>query len=145
MLLYGDDGNPTTVRGEVLRLRSLIGSDVLRTRPYRLDATVDTDFGTVRRALAAGKPAEALRACAGPLLPRSDAPRSARSATPSWPACAGPCWRPTRRTCWPTTPQHPLGRDDLEVHDRLLDCMAPHDRRRPHFAAHRDRLLAADA
>ena len=41
--------------------------------------------------------------------------------------------------------QHPLGRDDLEVHDQLLDGMPPHDRRRPHFAAHRDRLLAADA
>ena len=41
--------------------------------------------------------------------------------------------------------EHPLGRDDLEVHDRLLDGMPPHDRRRPHFAAHRDRLLAADA
>ena len=40
---------------------------------------------------------------------------------------------------------HPLGRDDLEVHDRLLDRMGPHDRRRPHFAAHHDRLLAADA
>ncbi|HEX8520484.1 MAG TPA: GAF domain-containing protein, partial [Pseudonocardia sp.] len=45
LLLYGDGGNPTTVRGEVLRLRSLIGADVLRTRPYRLDADVDTDFG----------------------------------------------------------------------------------------------------
>ena len=72
--LYGDDGNPTTVRGEVLRLRGLIGAEVLRTRPYRLDAVVDTDFGATRRALRAGQVAEALRACAGPLLPRSDAP-----------------------------------------------------------------------
>ena len=72
--LYGDDGNPTTVRGEVLRLRGLIGADVLRTRPYRLDAVVDTDFGAARRALRSGQVAEALRACAGPLLPRSDAP-----------------------------------------------------------------------
>ena len=74
LLLYGDDGNPTTVRGEVLRLRGLIGADVLRTRPYRLDAVVDTDFGAIRRALRSGQAAEALRACAGPLLPRSDAP-----------------------------------------------------------------------
>ena len=72
--LYGDDGNPTTVRGEVLRLRGLIGADVLRTRPYRLDAVVDTDFDATRRALRSGQVAEALRACAGPLLPRSDAP-----------------------------------------------------------------------
>ena len=35
LLLYGEEGNPTTVRGEVLRLRGLIGSVVLRTRPYR--------------------------------------------------------------------------------------------------------------
>jgi hypothetical protein len=40
---------------------------------------------------------------------------------------------------------HPLGRDDLEVHDRLLDRMPPSDRRHPHFSAHRDRLLAAGA
>src|SRR3954454_5825215 len=74
MLLYGDDGIPTTLRGELLRLLSLIGSDALRTRPYRLYADVDTDFGAGRRALVAGQVAEALRACAGPLLPRSDAP-----------------------------------------------------------------------
>ena len=78
--LYGDDGNPTTVRGEVLRLRGLIGAEVLRTRPYRLDAVVDTDFGAARRALHAGQVAEALRACAGPLLPRSDAPGDPRTA-----------------------------------------------------------------
>jgi GAF domain len=143
LLLYGDDGNPTTVRGEVLRLRSLIGADVLRTRPYRLDATVDTDFGTVRRALRNGRPAEALRVCAGPLLPRSDAPeiREERDGL-----CAG-----LRRAVLAADEtdllvdfaRHPLGRDDLAVHDRLLELLDPHDRRRPAFAAHRDRLLAA--
>jgi len=35
-----------------------------------------------------------------------------------------------------------LGRDDLAVHDRLLELMGPHDRRRPALATHRDRLLA---
>jgi hypothetical protein len=38
--------------------------------------------------------------------------------------------------------RHPLGRDDLEVHDRVMDLLGPHDRRRPALAAHRDRLLA---
>jgi GAF domain-containing protein len=142
LLLYGDDGNPTTARGEVLRLRSLIGADVLRTRPYRLDAEVDTDFGAVRRALTAGRPAEALRACAGLLLPRSDAPeiREERDTL-----CVG-----LRRAVLAADEAdlladyaaHPLGRDDLEVHDRLLELMAPHDRRRPALAVHRDRLLA---
>jgi len=39
--------------------------------------------------------------------------------------------------------RHPLGRDDLAVHDRLLELMGPHDRRRPALGAHRDRLVAA--
>ena len=107
MLLYGDDGNPTTVRGEVLRLRTLIGSDVLRTRPYRLDASVDTDFGTVRRALAAGKPAEALRACAGLLLPRSDAPEIREERDALVVGLRRAVLAGTRRTCWPTTPPTP--------------------------------------
>jgi hypothetical protein len=141
--LYGEDGNPTTVRGEILRLRSVIGADVLRTRPYRLEADVDTDFGAVRRALRSGRSGAALRACAGPLLPRSDAPeiREERDGL-----CAG-----LRRAVLAADEtdllvdfaRHPLGRDDLAVHDRLLELLDPHDRRRPAFAAHRDRLLAA--
>jgi hypothetical protein len=143
LLLYGDDGNPTTVRGEVLRLRSLIGADVLRTRPYRLDATVDTDFGTVRRALAAGQPVEALRACAGPLLPRSDAPevREERDALAA--GLRRAVLAADETDLLADFARHPLGRDDLAVHDRLLELLGPHDRRRPPFAAHRDRLLAA--
>jgi hypothetical protein len=143
LLLYGDAGNPTTVRGEVLRLRSVIGSEVLRTRPYRLDADVDTDFGALRRALAAGRTADALRACAGPLLPHSDAPeiREERDAL-----CAA-----LRRAVLAADDtdllvdfaRHALGRDDLAVHDRLLELMDAHDRRRPALAAHRDRLVTA--
>jgi len=142
MLLYGDDGNPTTVRGEVLRLRGLIGADVLRTRPYRLDAVVDTDFDATRRALRSGQVAEALRACAGPLLPRSDAPeiRELRDEL-----AAG-----LRRAVLDSDDvellaafaTHPLGADDLETHDRLVEELPPHDPRRPGFAARLTRLLA---
>ena len=140
--LYGEDGNPTTVRGEILRLRGVIGSDVLRTRPYRLDADVDSDFGTVRRALRAGQTAEALRVGGGPLLPRSDAPeirdlRDELEAT-------------LRRDVLGSDDvdllaafaEHPLGRDDLEVHDRLLDLLPADDRRRPAVATRHARLLA---
>jgi GAF domain len=139
--LYGDDGNPTTVRGEVLRLRGLIGADVLRTRPYRLDAVVDTDFGATRRALRGGQVAEALRACAGPLLPRSDAPeiRELRDEL-----AAG-----LRRAVLDSDDiellaafaVHPLGDGDLETHDRLVEELPPHDPRRPGFAARLTRLL----
>ena len=142
LLLYGDDGNPTTVRGEVLRLRSLIGSDVLRTRPYRLDADVDTDFGAVRRALAAGLAADALRACAGPLLPRSDAPEIREERDALCVGLRGAVLAADETDLLVDYARHPLGRDDLAAHDRLLQLMAPHDRRRPALAAHRDRLLA---
>jgi hypothetical protein len=142
--LYGEDGNPTTVRGEVLRLRQMIGADVLRTRPYRLDADVDTDFGAVRRALQAGQAAEALRAGGGPLLPRSDAPeiRDLRDEL-----AVG-----LRRDVLATDDvelllafaRHPLGRDDLEVHDRLLELLPADDRRRPAVATRHTRLLTDD-
>ncbi|OLT21601.1 transcriptional regulator [Pseudonocardia sp. CNS-139] len=140
--LYGADGNPTTVRGEILRLRALIGSDVLHTRPYRLAATVDTDFQTVRRALRERRPAEALRACGGPLLPRSDAPaiRDLRDELE-----AG-----LRRAVLGTGDAdllaefvaHPLGRGDIEAHDRLLDVLPPNDSRRPEIRTRLRRLLA---
>lgn len=142
--LYGDDGNPTTVRGEILRLRNLIGADVLRTRPYRLDAEVETDFGTVRRALRDGRVADALTICGGPLLPRSDAPeiREVRDEIE-----AG-----LRRAVLDSDdPEllvalagHPLGREDLEVLDRLVEVLPHRDRRRPEFTARRARLLAQD-
>lgn len=140
--LYGDDGNPTTVRGEILRLRNLIGADVLRTRPYRLDAEVDTDFGTVRRALREDRARDALRGCRGPLLPRSDAPeiREVRDEID-----AG-----LRRAVLDADDTellaglagHPLGREDLEVLDRLVERLGDRDRRRPEFTARRARLLA---
>jgi GAF domain len=144
VLLYGDDGNPTTVRGEVLRLRSLIGADVLRTRPYRLDATVDTDFGAVRRALASVRPAEALRACAGPLLPRSDAPEIREERDALAVGLRRAVLAADDAELLAAFARHPLGRDDLAVHDRLLELIGPHDPRHPPVAAHRDRLLARD-
>ncbi len=141
LLLYGDAGNPTTVRGEILRLRGLIGAEVLRTRPYRLDAAIDSDFESVRKALRGGRPGHALRLCGGPLLPRSDAPeiRELRDELE-----AG-----LRRAVLDTDDAdllvnfatHPLGRTDLEVHDRLVELLAPGDRRRPEIVSRRARLL----
>jgi hypothetical protein len=142
LLLYGDDGNQTTVRGEIHRLRTLLGTDVLRTRPYRLDAVVDTDFGTVRRALREGRVAEALRACAGPLLPRSDAPeiRGARHELEVG----------LRRAVLDSHDVelvhryagHPLGRDDLEAHELLVALLPTGDARRAVAQSRVARLMA---
>ncbi|MFD5830272.1 transcriptional regulator [Lentzea sp. NPDC060358] len=73
LLLYGERGNPTTVRAELHRLRAHLGA-VLLTRPYRLDAVVRGDFLDVRTALRTGDAAGATRHYGGELLARSDAP-----------------------------------------------------------------------
>jgi hypothetical protein len=141
-LLYGDDGNQTTVRGEIHRLRASIGADVLKTRPYRLDATVDTDFGAVRRALESGRVADAIRACAGPLLPRSDAPeiRAVRDELEA--ALRRAVLDSDDVDLLHTFGAHPLGRDDLEVHERLADLLPAGDPRRSVAESRVARLLA---
>jgi hypothetical protein len=134
LLLYGEEGNPTTVRGEILRLRGLIGAHVLRTRPYRLTAVVDTDFQATRRAIRARRPADALRACAGPLLPRSDAPaiRDLRDELEA--GLRGVVLESDDVDLLAEFAAHPLGRDDLELHDRLLTLLPPSDPRRAQIA-----------
>jgi hypothetical protein len=142
LLLYGDDGNPTTVRGEIHRLRNLIGADVLRTRPYRLDATVDADFDAVRRALRAGQPDVAVRACDGPLLPGSDAPEIRAERDGLVAALRRAVLDSDDAGLLATFAEHPLGRADLAVHDRLLELLGPADRRRPEAVSRRARVLA---
>ncbi|MFE5855335.1 GAF domain-containing protein [Streptomyces sp. NPDC056500] len=79
MELYEDESvTPVTLRAELSRLRHLLGRDLLRSRPYRLAALVDTDFGAVTRRLASGTVTGALSAYAGPLLPASMAPAVVR-------------------------------------------------------------------
>jgi GAF domain len=141
LLLYGEEGNPTTVRGEVLRLRGLIGSDVLRTRPYRLAAIVDTDFQAAHRAIRDRRPADALRACAGPLLPRSDAPAIRELRAELEVGLRGIVLESGDVDLLAEFAAHPLGRDDLEVHDRLLALLPPSDPRRGPIAARRCYLL----
>ncbi len=142
LLLYGDEGNPTTVRGEVLRLRTLIGADVLRTRPYRLAATVDTDFQAVRRAIHDGRGADALRSCSGPLLPRSDAPAIRELRDELEVGLRGVVLESDDVDLLAEFAAHPLGRSDLEVHDRLMQRLLPADPRRAQIAARHARLAA---
>jgi len=71
--LYGEEGNPVTIRAEIHRLRAQLG-DVLRAKPYRLECEVDADLLAVRRLLDDGDALTAVRLCRGELLPRSDAP-----------------------------------------------------------------------
>jgi hypothetical protein len=78
VMLYPGDISPATLRAELVRLRSLLGSDVLASRPYRLCSEVTSDWAAVAAQLAAGDVAAALRLYPGPLLPHSEAPEVVR-------------------------------------------------------------------
>ncbi len=65
MLLDDKDLDVVTVRAEVSRLRRVIGSTYIESRPYRLLAPVASDMGDVFDALQAGNLSAALDAYSG--------------------------------------------------------------------------------
>jgi hypothetical protein len=71
--LYGDTGQPGTVRVTVHRLRKLLGPWI-ETEPYRLSMDIDYDVAHVTGLLDRGAIREAVECYEGPLLPRSEAP-----------------------------------------------------------------------
>ncbi|MEW2481489.1 GAF domain-containing protein [Mycobacterium sp. NPDC049093] len=81
MLLDDKDLDVVTVRAEVSRLRRVIGSSYIESRPYRLLAPVASDMGDVYDALQAGNVSAALDAYSGALLPQSVSPAIARLRT----------------------------------------------------------------
>jgi hypothetical protein len=74
LLLYPDDVTSSTPRAELVRLRALLGEELLASRPYRLTCEVQSDWAAVEAQLAAGDVAGAVRLYRGPLLPHSQAP-----------------------------------------------------------------------
>jgi hypothetical protein len=72
--VYPEDVRTSTMRAELTRLRSLLGADLLDSRPYRLRREITGDWCTVEAHLSAGRVADAMRFYRGPLLPQSDAP-----------------------------------------------------------------------
>ncbi|MYW69907.1 GAF domain-containing protein [Streptomyces sp. SID8379] len=77
--LYEDESvTPVTLRAELARLRRVLGTGVLTSRPYRLTVPVESDLDTVERRLGSGSVTAAASAYTGPLLPASQAPAVAR-------------------------------------------------------------------
>ena len=74
ILLYEEDSAGSTMRAELNRIRQFLGDEILGSRPYRLRGHIEADWLSLESQLAAGNTAQALRAFAGPLLPRSIAP-----------------------------------------------------------------------
>ncbi|MCG5215724.1 helix-turn-helix domain-containing protein [Streptosporangium sp. KLBMP 9127] len=71
--LYGDFGNPVTIRAEIHRLRALLGT-AIAAKPYRLTCQIEADFLDLKRLLTVQDPTAVAHAYPGPLLPRSEAP-----------------------------------------------------------------------
>jgi hypothetical protein len=137
--LYGDFGKPMTVRGEMSRLKRLLGS-ALGAEPYRFAVPVDSDLATVRQLLEEGRAADAVSHYPGPMLPRSDAPGvvELRTELEGW----------MRRSVMTTDEVDPLwtwlhtpsGEDDLGAWRRFLAAIPYEDGRRGQAAARLERL-----
>jgi len=72
--LYGEDDHRSSLRGEVTRLRALLGADIVESRPYRLRPDIAADWLETTDDLDAHRVSSAVRRYVGPLLPQSDAP-----------------------------------------------------------------------
>jgi hypothetical protein len=133
--LYGQRGNPVSVRGEVHRLRAHLDPHVLRTQPYRLDARVQADFLDVRTALAAGRVGDAVDSYRGPLLPRSEAPAIRDEREELFAVLRrAVLTRGDTHAMWRLTTAAD-GTDDLELNEHLLRALPTTDPRHALLAA----------
>ncbi len=139
--LYGDDANPVTLRAEMVRLRRLLGPEVLSSRPYRLQTQISSDVTDVDRFLERAAVHAALRHYRGPLLPQSTAPGIERlrwSIEQHVRAALLTTTDPRNLVRWTSTT---WGRDDLEVWERLT-MTAPAGATRERAKSHARRLAA---
>lgn len=73
-LIYPTRVSPATVRAEVNRLRAIVGTEVLESRPYKLRMRISGDWNAIGALLASGDVEGAMRAYRGRLLLRSASP-----------------------------------------------------------------------
>ncbi|MBN6050570.1 GAF domain-containing protein [Nonomuraea sp. RK-328] len=134
--LYGDAGNPVTIRAEIHRLRAQLRGTI-GAKPYQLTSPVEADFLELRHLLAANAPAALARTYKGPLLPRSESPEIRRERDElevQVRACLLLHGSPD--DLW-TYAQTANGRDDLQILERLAESLPFADHR---AAAARARL-----
>jgi hypothetical protein len=127
--LYGDAGQPGTIRVQVHRLRKLLGQWI-DTEPYRLAVDVESDVGRVRGCLDRGAVHDAAEHYTGPLLPHSEAPGVVRErdALEAWMRQAV-LTADDERALWAWV-QSPSGEDDALAWRRLLAQVDHADPRR---------------
>jgi hypothetical protein len=136
--LYGDEGNPTTTRAELHRVRQILG-DRISAKPYRLVGPFSADFLDVREQVLRGNIDDALALYSGPLLPKSGslAVEMLRDELHSMMQRAVIQAGGQALRSWVASP---YGEDDLEAILTLLEELPPDDNRRPVLQARADRL-----
>lgn len=145
LLLHGERGNPATVRVEVHRIRNVVGHEVVKTRPYRITVDTESDLHTVHDALRRGDVDTVGKHHAGLLLPRSESPairdeRDELSASlRHMLLSSGDSENLWRFACTE------VGRDDLEVLEKLRELMPCDAPQRSRVEARLRRLLEEEA
>ncbi|GAA4857825.1 helix-turn-helix domain-containing protein [Saccharopolyspora rosea] len=144
LLLHGEHGNPTTVRVEIHRIRHVLGESVVRTRPYRIAAEVDSDVDALRAAVRRGDP-DAVLDHARALLPRSESPAIRAEREELLAALRAVLLReadPERLWRFANTD---VGREDPEVLEELREALPAGSPERTAVDTRLRRLLAEEA
>jgi hypothetical protein len=138
--LYGDEGNPTTTRAELHRVRQILGNRI-SAKPYRLSGPFAADFLEVREHVLHGRSEEALALYSGPLLPASGslAVEMLRDELHTMMRRAVIQSGGATLEAWVESSN---GADDQEAIVVLLDQLPDGDTRRPVLQARADRLAS---
>jgi transcriptional regulator of acetoin/glycerol metabolism len=129
-----------TVRAELSRLRRLVGTELVGSRPYRLLGRVDTDLDQVRRLLARGSVGAALECYSGAVLPGSVAPGVAVARERVAALLRQAVLRSRRPELLLRYGRLPEARDDVAAWQACLDCLPAGSPHRAAAAAHLLRL-----
>jgi GAF domain-containing protein len=131
VLLYEEDVTSSTLRAELNRLRSLLGDELLASRPYRLAAEVTADWLAVEAQVAAGAVGSALRLYRGPLLPASTAPGVVRLRENIEASLRQAVLRSGEPDLMSTWTRSSWGADDYEMWSAQLGALGPASPLRP--------------
>jgi transcriptional regulator of acetoin/glycerol metabolism len=137
------DAAAVTVRAELSRLRRLLGTEFVGSRPYRLLGRIETDLDQVRRLLARGSVGSALERYPGVVLPGSRAPGVAVARERLAALLRQAVLRSRRPELLLRYSRLPEARDDTAVWQACLDWLPASSPRRAAAAAHLLRLRRA--
>jgi GAF domain len=125
MLLDDKDLDVVTIRAEMSRLRRVIGTEYIDSRPYRLLSPIASDYGDVSDALQTGDVDRVLTHYTGELLPRSASPGIARLRTELSASVRGAVFSSGNLALLRRWLDLPEGRDDRDGWRVLYNHAAP--------------------